>query len=67
MDNASKTALSDSVDISWHPRGLHVREMQLGLTAARATGIGIATADLLVFVDDDNVLGLDYLSGCSGY
>ncbi len=62
VDNASKTALADSVDLSWHPRGRHVREAQLGLTAARLAGVSAAAGDLLVFVDDDNILDSEYLS-----
>jgi len=61
IDNASDQILSRIVDIGWHPQGRHVRETKLGLAHARIRGIQEATADLLVFVDDDNVLAPDYL------
>lgn len=61
VDNASSQQLASEVDLSWHPHARHVREDQLGLTPARLRGIKEATADLLVFVDDDNVLDVDYL------
>ena len=61
IDNDSDNALSGDVDISWHPQGRHVREEELGLTPARLRGIKESKADLLVFVDDDNVLNADYL------
>jgi glycosyltransferase involved in cell wall biosynthesis len=37
-------------------------EGELGLTPARLAGIGVARAEVIVFVDDDNVLAPDYLS-----
>ena len=57
VDNASKTALADSVDLSWHPRARHVREAQLGLTAARLAGVSAAAGHVLVFVDDRQYSG----------
>jgi glycosyltransferase involved in cell wall biosynthesis len=62
VDNASKAALAPRWDISWHPHGRHIREEELGLAAARRRGMAEAAADILVFVDDDNVLAPDYLS-----
>jgi glycosyltransferase involved in cell wall biosynthesis len=64
IDNASKEPLAKSFNLSWHPQGRHVREEELGLTAARLRGIKESNGDLLVFVDDDNVLQSDYLSEC---
>ncbi len=61
IDNASKVPLSGRFDLSWHPKGRHIREEELGLTAARLRGIREATGEILVFVDDDNVLDADYL------
>jgi glycosyltransferase involved in cell wall biosynthesis len=61
VDNASREPLASSWDLSWHPRGRHVREETLGLVLARLRGIDEAAGDLLVFVDDDNVLAPDYL------
>jgi glycosyltransferase involved in cell wall biosynthesis len=62
VDNASEPALASRWDISWHPKARHVREDDLGLAAARRCGIASAAANLLVFVDDDNVLDENYLS-----
>ena len=61
IDNASKEPLAASFDLSWHPQARHVREDELGLTAARLRGIRESKAGLLIFVDDDNVLQSDYL------
>jgi Glycosyl transferase family 2 len=62
VDNASEPALALRWDLSWHLNGRHIRENELGLAAARRRGIAEALADLLIFVDDDNVLAEDYLS-----
>jgi glycosyltransferase involved in cell wall biosynthesis len=64
IDNASAEPLDGKWDLSWHPNSRHVREMELGLTPARLRGISEAGAELLVFVDDDNVLFPDYLEQC---
>jgi glycosyltransferase involved in cell wall biosynthesis len=61
VDNASDEPLASLVDLSWHPESRHISERQLGLTPARLRGIAEARAELLVFVDDDNVLRHDYL------
>ena len=61
IDNASKQPLAQTVDISWHSRGRHIRQDELGLTAARLRGIQEAGGELLVFVDDDNLMAPDYL------
>jgi glycosyltransferase involved in cell wall biosynthesis len=61
VDNASKSPVSELWDLSWHPRGRHTREDQVGLTPARLRGINEARGELLVFVDDDNVLDADFL------
>jgi len=61
IDNASQTLLASEIDLSWHPNARHVREETLGLTAARLCGIREASNDILVFVDDDNVLDINYL------
>src|SRR6516164_3769231 len=62
IDNASTRPLAQTVDISWHSRGKHIWEVELGLTAARLRGIQEASGELLVFVDDDNLLAPDYLA-----
>jgi glycosyltransferase involved in cell wall biosynthesis len=61
VDNASDTDKAPRPDLSWHPRVKQLYEAQLGLTSARLSAIRQATGDLLVFVDDDNVLDIDYL------
>ena len=61
VDNRSDAPLADRLDLSWHPDFHNVREETLGLTAARLRGIRETTGDLLVFVDDDNVLDVDFL------
>ena len=61
IDNASTEPLSDWLDLAWHPQARVVREKELGLTRARLRGIKESRAELLVFVDDDNVLASDYL------
>src|SRR6266481_7107559 len=61
VDNASKENLAERFDLSWHPHARHIREDELGLTPARLRGITESIGKLLVFVDDDNVLSLDYL------
>ncbi len=61
IDNASVEPLARRIDLSWQPNARHVREEKLGLTPARLRGIQEATGEMLVFVDDDNVLDVDYL------
>ncbi len=61
VDNQSREPVAQSCDVSWHPNGRLVREDTLGLTPARLRGLGEASGDWLVFVDDDNVLACDYL------
>lgn len=62
VDNASQQALGGRIDLSWHPRSRHIREEELGIAAARLRGFKEAAADVLVYVDDDNILAPDYLS-----
>jgi hypothetical protein len=61
VDNVSDRPVAASIDVSWHPYARIVREPTLGLTPARLRGIRESAADILVFVDDDNVLAPDYL------
>jgi len=62
IDNASERPLTATDwGLSWHPRARHVREEDLGLAPARLRGIREAAAEMLVFVDDDNLLAPDYL------
>jgi Glycosyl transferase family 2 len=62
VDNASQVSLTSSCDISWHPAARHIFERKLGVTYARRRGIHEASANLIIFVDDDNVLDGNYLA-----
>jgi hypothetical protein len=62
VDNVSHAPLAEAWDLSWHPNARHLAEQVLGLAAARMCGMKASTADLLVFVDDDNVLDKTYLA-----
>ena len=62
VDNASNVPVAGSCDILSHPRARHVIENEVGIAAARRRGMREAAADLMVFVDDDNVLDKTYLS-----
>ena len=66
VDNASKVPLVRYWHISWHPMVRHIVENEIGLAAARRRGIREACADLIVFVDDDNVLHETYLTQAVG-
>ena len=66
IDNASKMPLARDWDISWHPTARHIVESEIGLAAARRRGMREARADLIVFVDDDNVLDKTYLTQAVG-
>jgi hypothetical protein len=61
VDNGSQIPVSGRFDLSWQPLARHIREDELGLTPARLRGIRESSADILVYVDDDNVLASDYL------
>ena len=61
IDNASAVPLRCAWDLSWHQNARHVREEEIGLTAARLRGIEESRGDLLIFIDDDNVLASDFL------
>ena len=61
IDNGSTEPVGNWVDLTWNPKGRVVCENQLGLTPARLRGINESKANLLVFVDDDNVLAENYL------
>jgi glycosyltransferase involved in cell wall biosynthesis len=65
IDNRSDEPLAGWADISWHSAARVIREEELGLTPARLRALREAEAELLVFVDDDNVLALDYLAKCA--
>ena len=62
IDNASAQPVGAAIDWSWQPRARVVVETTLGLTPARLRAIREAAAELLIFVDDDNVLAPDFLA-----
>lgn len=62
IDNASQHPLVSSVDLNWHPSARHVHENNLGLTNARLRAFREVQADILVFVDDDNLIDSNFLS-----
>ena len=61
VDNASTVPLAPELNLAWHPHQRVVREEKLGMIHARLRGIAETSGDVLVFVDDDNVLDVDYL------
>jgi glycosyltransferase involved in cell wall biosynthesis len=62
IDNASAEILTSTTwDLSWHYHARLIREDELGLAFARLRGMREASADLIVFVDDDNMLEPNYL------
>jgi hypothetical protein len=66
VDDASREPLAGSIDLSWHPHGRIVVTQAdgeaLGLVSARLKGFESGSADIFVFVDQDNVLRADYLA-----
>jgi glycosyltransferase involved in cell wall biosynthesis len=62
IDNASDVPVAGTCHIPAHPQARHIVERELGIAMARRRGIRETTADLIVFVDDDNVLDKNYLS-----
>ena len=61
IDNCSEHAVEGRFDLSWHPTGRILVEEELGLTPARLRGIRESRAEILCYVDDDNVLDPNYL------
>jgi len=61
IDNASTVPLAGRVNLSWHPHARHLHESKLGKLNAWLLGMREARAEILLFVDDDNVLAPDYL------
>jgi glycosyltransferase involved in cell wall biosynthesis len=63
VDNKSDDPLANRIDLSWHPNARHIFEGELGLVNARLRSLKEMRGKLCVFVDDDNVLDPDYLTG----
>lgn len=61
VDNASSPPVNIQEPELLRGRFCIVREAALGLTAARLAGVAATRGELIVFVDDDNVLGRTYL------
>ncbi len=61
VDNNSPEKIEDSIDLSWHEQARVVIEKKQGLAMARIRGVKEAACESIVFIDDDNVAGLDYL------
>lgn len=61
VDNFSTKPLAANWDISWHPRGRHLREEKPGKAHALLRAIEEFQGELFLIVDDDNVLRSDYL------
>lgn len=61
VDNASNSNWFSEINLSWHPNFHYFLEKQLGVTYARLKGMQECNADLLLFVDDDNILDANYL------
>jgi glycosyltransferase involved in cell wall biosynthesis len=61
VDNASSKPVAESIDLSWHPQARVIREPRLGIGYARVRAVQETSAQLVVFVDDDNMLDKAYL------
>jgi glycosyltransferase involved in cell wall biosynthesis len=61
VDNASQKVLAEEWDLTWHPHARHVREDRLGVVFARVRGFQESIGETIVYVDDDNVLDVNYL------
>lgn len=60
IDNLSDLPLEQICDLSWHPAARVVREEELGILPARVRGFRETSADLILFLDDDNVISPNY-------
>ena len=65
IDNASSVPLQPDAARPGHPSARVIAEREVGLTAARLRGIDEARAEVLVFVDDDNLLDPSYFARAS--
>ena len=61
VDNNSSIDFMESISLEWHPNFKMIREPRQGLTYARVSGFKQAQGEIIVLVDDDNILGNDYL------
>lgn len=61
VDNSSDQSLAGRVNLGWHPHARHLLQVEPGLTPTRIRGIQESRAELVIFVDDDNILSDNYL------
>ena len=65
VDNNSKPAISELINIQWHSKAAIIVENKIGLSHARMAGFNFYPhTPLIIFVDDDNILDQDYLKIC---
>jgi len=62
IDNNSSEAISNWLDLSWHPNARIILENKIGLINARNRGTIEAQYEYLISVDDDTALFEDYLA-----
>ncbi len=61
IDNNSDLAVTDWLDLTWHPYQKIIVEKKPGLSHARIKGVTESKHEILVFVDDDNLLESSFL------
>ncbi|MGO4876826.1 glycosyltransferase [Pedobacter psychrotolerans] len=62
VDNNSDKPFSYLIDISWNENNKIIKEPKIGLTNARLRGFSESKGDLIIMVDDDNILRINYLN-----
>jgi len=62
VDNRSDQPLAEELDLDGFRHARVVLEAKLGLAPARLRAIAESRADIIVFIDDDNILSDDYLA-----
>jgi glycosyltransferase involved in cell wall biosynthesis len=65
IDNNSSNNFHNQLDLSWHPSFRIITEKRQGLTYARVSGFEESKGEFIVMVDDDNLLGMNYLRDVS--
>jgi len=64
IDNNSEIGKLEDLSMSWQPNSKIIFEPKVGLTFARLKGFSDSKSDLVLMVDDDNILGENYLEEC---
>jgi hypothetical protein len=62
IDNASNDPVQQRFNLAWHPAARVLRVEELGKVPALLCGFAKSEGRIIVIVDDDNVLGNDYLA-----